>query len=152
MLRIPSLMIAGLVLALVPPLLAQAAERTQEAQNRELVVNFYNQFFNAHETERSTEVLADNYIQHNPGVPDGKAAFVDYFTDYFREHPDDRSEIERSAADGDLVWLHVHASHGENDRGEAVVDIFRVEHGLIVEHWDVIQPVPAESANDNTMF
>lgn len=58
----------------------------------------------------------------------------------------------RSAADGDLVWLHVHSTNGEADRGRAVIDIFRVEDGKIVEHWDVIQGVPAESANDNTMF
>ena len=58
----------------------------------------------------------------------------------------------RSAADGDLVWLHVQSTNGEEDLGEAVVDIFRVEDGMIVEHWDVIQTVPSEAANSNTMF
>lgn len=60
--------------------------------------------------------------------------------------------IVRSAADGDLVWVHTHAINGAEDRGQAVVDIFRVEAGRIVEHWDVIQSVPAPSANTNTMF
>ncbi|WP_457808447.1 nuclear transport factor 2 family protein [Kushneria sp. EE4] len=124
----------------------------QEESNRELVVDFYNQFFNEHETEKSGEVLAGDYIQHNPEVPDGKAPFVDYFSGYFKENPDYKSEIMRSAADGDLVWLHVHSTNGDEDQGEAVVDIFRVDDGKIVEHWDVIQAVPEESANDNTMF
>ncbi|WP_077528968.1 nuclear transport factor 2 family protein [Vreelandella utahensis] len=138
----------------VPTLSLAQPERDvqQEEANRTLVVNFYNQFFNEHETEQSSSVLAQDYIQHNPEVPDGKAPFVDYFAGYFQKNPDYQSEIVRSAADGDLVWLHVHSTNGEEDRGEAVVDIFRVEDGMIVEHWDVIQPVPEDAANDNTMF
>ena len=58
----------------------------------------------------------------------------------------------RSAADGDLVFLHVHSTGNPQDRGNAIVDIFRVDHGKIAEHWDVIEPVPEHAANDNTMF
>ncbi|WP_438768325.1 nuclear transport factor 2 family protein [Kushneria sp. TE3] len=150
-----SLGVATTALMLAVPAVSFAqSERDvdQEESNRELVVDFYNQFFNEHETEKSGEVLAGDYIQHNPEVPDGKAPFVDYFSGYFKENPDYKSEIMRSAADGDLVWLHVHSTNGDEDQGEAVVDIFRVDDGKIVEHWDVIQAVPEESANDNTMF
>ncbi|WP_447956056.1 nuclear transport factor 2 family protein [Vreelandella sp. EE7] len=133
---------------------AQTGERDLEAEeaNRELVVEFYERFFNDHETDEASEVVADDYIQHNPGVPDGKEPFVSYFSDFFEENPDSHADITRSATDGDLVWLHVHSTNGEDDPGEAVVDIFRVEDGMIVEHWDVIQIVPEESANENTMF
>ncbi len=41
---------------------------------------------------------------------------------------------------------------GPQDRGPALMDLFRVEHGKIVEHWDIIQQVPAKTANGNTMF
>ncbi len=58
----------------------------------------------------------------------------------------------RSPTEGDLVYLHVHSTNGTNDRGQAVVDIFKVEKGKIVEHWDVIQDVPEQAANENTMF
>ncbi|SPJ33755.1 nuclear transport factor 2 family protein [Kushneria phyllosphaerae] len=150
-----SLGVATTVLMLAVPAVSFAqSERDihQEEANRELVVDFYNRFFNDHDTEKSAEVLAPDYIQHNPGVPDGRAPVVEYFSSYFKAHPDYKSEIMRSAADGDLVWLHVHSTESDKDQGEAVVDIFRVNDGKIVEHWDVIQPVPDKSANDNTMF
>lgn len=150
-----SLGVATTALMLTVPTVSVAqSERDVEAEeaNRALVTEFYNQFFNEHETEQSSRVLAEDYIQHNPGVPDGKTPFVDYFAGYFQENPDYQSEIVRNAADGDLVWLHVHSTNGEEDRGESVVDIFRVEQGKIVEHWDVIQSVPEDAANDNTMF
>src|ERR1700746_4219896 len=68
-------------------------------------------------------------------------------------HPDARGEIKRVFVDGDHVILHSHW-HGlsDNPRGEAVVDIFRLEGGKVLEHWDVIQPIPETSANSNTMF
>ena len=123
-----------------------------EEANRTLVLNFYDRFFNKHEVVQAAEVVADNYKQHNPQVPDGKAPFVSYFAGYFKENPQSRARIVRSATDGDLVYLHVHSTSGPKDRGQAVVDIFRVQGGKIVEHWDVIQDVPEKAANSNTMF
>lgn len=136
------------VLAATPASRDLAAEEA----NRALVVEFYDQFFNAHEVEQAARVVADDYIQHNPHVPDGKAPFVGYFAGFFKENPEARARIVRSATADDLVYLHVHSTTGPNDRGQAVIDIFRVDNGMIVEHWDVIQDVPAEAANDNTMF
>lgn len=133
------------------PALAQDRDLAQEQANRDLVTGFYDRFFNGHDIA-AAEVVADDYIQHNPYVPDGKAPFVDYFTGYFAENPDSKARIVRSAADGDLVWIHVESTNGDKQPADAVIDIFRVEDGKIVEHWDVIQPVPAESANENTMF
>ncbi|WP_254814469.1 nuclear transport factor 2 family protein [Pseudomonas aeruginosa] len=124
----------------------------QEERNRQIVIDFYRGVFERHDVAKSAEVLVDGYIQHNPGVPDGKAPFVNYFTGFFKENPKARSTIVRSAADGNLVYLHVHSTNGEADRGRAIVDIFRVENGRIVEHWDVIQAVPEKAANANTMF
>ena len=130
---------------------AGGRDLTVEEANRDLVVDFYEKFFIEHDIA-SASVIADDYKQHNPGVPDGKAPFVDYFSGFFAENPESRGEVVRSATDGDLVFLHVRSTNGPQDRGEAVVDIFRVQDGKIVEHWDVIQAVPEDAANSNTMF
>lgn len=145
----------AMAVALVSSLsFAQNVEKNlqQEEENRQLVLNFYNLNFNEHKVEEAAEVMADDYIQHNPLVPNGKDAFVSYFSEFFPANPDDKSRIVRSAADGDLVWLHVHNTNNDSDRGHAIIDIFRVENGKIVEHWDVIQSVPEKALNDNTMF
>ncbi len=141
------------------PLLAQTAAMSLESRDlakeetkRQLVLKFYEDFFNGHKTIEAAEVVADGYIQHNPDVPDGKKPFVSFFTGFFKENPQSRARIVRSSVDGDLVYLHVHSTNGEGDRGQAVVDIFRVVDGKIVEHWDVIQNVPENAANKNTMF
>ncbi|MBB2830278.1 UNVERIFIED_ORG: putative SnoaL-like aldol condensation-catalyzing enzyme [Rhizobium esperanzae] len=122
-----------------------------EEANRKLVVEFYDRFFNKHAVEAAS-VVAEDYRQHNPQVPDGRKPLVSFFTGFFKDNPQSKAEIVRTAADGDLVWLHVHATNGADDRGEAIVDVFRVKDGKIVEHWDVIQAVPKEAANKNTMF
>ncbi|MDH7794825.1 MULTISPECIES: ester cyclase [unclassified Beijerinckia] len=133
---------------------AQSTQRNfaSEETNRKLVVEFYDRFFNKHETAEAAQVVADDYKQHNPNVPDGKQVFVSFFTKMFKDNPERRSRIVRSATDGDLVYLHVHSQLNANDLGSAIVDIFRVKDGKIVEHWDVVQKVPEKAANQNTMF
>lgn len=99
-------------------------------------------------------ISADKYIQHNPGGADGRAAFIEGFAAYV-EKTDFRCDIKRVIAEGDLVVVHNHCKENPadaNDRGSSVVDIFRVDKGLIVEHWDVEQAVPAQPKNHNTMF
>jgi predicted SnoaL-like aldol condensation-catalyzing enzyme len=122
-------------------------------ENKKTVVSFYNMVFRDHKPQEAVErYVGSQYIQHNPLVPDGKEVFVNFFTPFFKNFPDARSEIKRAIAEGDLVVLHVLSKMNKEDRGSAVVDIFRVEKGKIVEHWDVIQPIPEKSANTNTMF
>lgn len=131
---------------------AKARNIELEESNLRLVTNFYEQFFNQHDTKNSVKIISDDYIQHNPDVPDGKLPFINYFIDYFKSNPLSKAKIIRSATNGDLVFLHVHATNGVADKGQAVLDIFRVHNDIIVEHWDVIQEVPETSENKNTMF
>ena len=130
-----------------------AFSQNTEMKNKETVKAFYEMAFNAHRpTEAAKKYFGSKYIQHNPHVPNGAEPFYTYFEGYFKENPESHADIKRVMADGDLVMLHIHSTKNKADRGRAVVDIFRLEDGKIVEHWDTVQDVPEKSANSNTMF
>ena len=141
-------------LAVAVPLFALPAfarDLESEARNKALVLAFYQQLFGDKDVTAIDRYVAEGYIQHNPTVPTGRAPLRQLFEKVFAGAPKTQVDVRRVAADGDLVWLHVR-SPGPNGRLSAVVDIFRIEGGRIAEHWDVIQPVPEQAANDNTMF
>jgi predicted SnoaL-like aldol condensation-catalyzing enzyme len=123
-------------------------------ENKRNVIAYYERAFNDHEPEDAVErYVGSEYIQHNPMAPDGSDAFIAFVRGYVEQFPQLRVEIKRAIAEGDLVMTHGLLKTSPDDRGTAAADIFRVdENGKIVEHWDVLQPVPETSANDNTMF
>ena len=131
---------------------AQAQPQTERNQANALA--FYELAFNQHKVQEAADrYIGKTYLQHNPTVADGAQAFVDAFIPFLKENPQSRAEIKRVVAEGDLVVLHVFSRTSPQNKGEAVVDIFRFdENGKIVEHWDVIQPVPEKSVSGRGMF
>lgn len=131
---------------------ATAADSNDLEANKKLVVAFYNAAINQKDYDAAIKYLGDEYKQHNPTAADGKAGLKAFIEFLKARYPAQRGEIKRVIAEGDLVALHVHSTRGDGTPGRAIVDIFRVENGKVVEHWDVIQDIPQKAANPNGMF
>ncbi|MGS1105614.1 polyketide cyclase [Achromobacter xylosoxidans] len=140
---------AMLALALSP---AAHASAEQEAANKAAVLAFYEKGLNQKDADAALKYVGDRYVQHNPNAADGPEGFRKFIAFLRDKFPQSRSEIKRVFTDGDYVILHVHAVRQPGDRGSAIIDIFRLEQGKIVEHWDAVQPIPEQSANPNGMF
>jgi len=126
---------------------------TDPQTNKRNAVAFYEMMFNDCEPARAVDRFAGaDYIQHNPHVASGRQGFIDYFERMARDHPGKKVIVKRTVAEDDLVVLHCHQIWPD-DLEYAGMDIFRFDTaGKIVEHWDVLQTLPAESAHDNGMF
>lgn len=140
---------AMLALALSP---AAHASAEQEAANKAAVLAFYEKGLNQKDADAALKYVGDRYVQHNPNAADGPEGFRKFIAFLRDKFPQSRSEIKRVFTDGDYVILHVHAVRQPGDRGSAIIDIFRLEQGKIVEHWDAVQLIPEQSANPNGMF
>jgi predicted SnoaL-like aldol condensation-catalyzing enzyme len=143
-------LLAAVALLLARPVLA--ADTLQMEENKKTVRALYEAALNKKDFDEASKYLGSKYIQHNPNAadgPDGLKGFIGFLKDKF---PNNRSEIKRIFADGDYVIVHVHAVREPGTRGNAIIDIFKLENGKVVEHWDVVQPIPEKAANDNGMF
>ena len=132
------------------------AQPSGTAKNKKIVVDFYDLAFTQRMPTKAAlkYISPTTYIQHNPDGKDGRDAFINGFAK-FVENGTLKCVSKRAIAEKDLVVIHSHCLDNPadaKDRGQAYVDIFRVQDGKIVEHWDVGQPVPEKSANTNTMF
>ena len=146
-----ALVLATIALALTAQTAAAADPQQQEA-NKKAAVEFYEKGLNQKDFEAASKYFGPRYTQHNPNAADGPEGFKAFLQFLREKFPNSRSEVKRVFADGDYVILHVHAVREPGARGNAIIDIFKFENGKIVEHWDVVQPIPEKAANSNGMF
>lgn len=129
--------------------------RTQnEERNKANVRRIYKEIFNQGKTELVREFFSEKYIQHKPMLPNGPQAVVDFIQEKMSLNPKPSINIKHIMAEGDLVVVHSHVTTDPSDEcsGLAVFDLFRLENGVVVEHWDIIQDIPETTANGNSMF
>lgn len=128
------------------------ARTAAEQANHDLVIEMYNKVLIAMDSSAVDRYISPDYIQHSMLAPPGVDALKAFLDHVKVESPDAKQTIHRSFADGDHVIVHTHVERWPGDPGLAVVDIFRCDGGKIVEHWDVLQNVPASPVNPNSMF
>ena len=140
--------------ALIMALLGHAGAATADAEaNKALVRDYMTKLLVEKQVEQAVTQYADpNLIQHNPYIADGSAAVIGFLGNMLEQNPGFRYDIKRMIAEDDLVAIHAHVTFAPEDPGMAAFDLFRVKDGKVVEHWDVLQPVPEQSANGNSMF
>jgi len=146
------MLIAGAAIAFIAAHPALAADAKQMEENKKAVAAFYDAVLNQKDADAAIALMGNRYVQHNPGAADGPEGFRKFIGFLREKFPNSHSEIRRVFAEGDYVILHVHAVREPGTRGRAIVDIFRLENGKIVEHWDVAQDIPEKMPHNNGMF
>ena len=109
--------------------------------NKEVITAFYKEFFNDHIVESAKKYVREDYIQHNPGVAQGRQALMDAFADKFKEHPDFHLNIKFMIEENDMVAVYLKNVDPQGNTKCRVVDMYRLIDGKLAEHWDVRQPV-----------
>ena len=121
------------------------------AATRVVITDFARLFYLERDVRRAFETfVAPGYIQHNPGIPDGRDAAIAALTPMFSD-PGFHADLKRVLADGDYGVIHLHG-YRDGQHGGAVMDLYRVDGGRIVEHWDVIQPIPKTASNGHPLL
>ena len=134
--------------------------KSVEDRNKAVVLRYMLEVINEQKLHVLDEILAEDWIAHNPTEQNGRENLKALFGGFFKQMPDIHADVKRIIAEGDLVVVQSHYTLRKEDRGNdwapgsgATADIFRLEDGIIVEHWDVVQrPIPDKSVNGNSMF
>ena len=124
----------------------------EEQKNLDLVLGMFRNVLQPLDSSAVDRYISPDYVQHSQMAPPGRDALKAFLDWAARENPDNTQTLKRAFVDGDHVILHYHVVRWPGDLGFAVMDVFRIADGMIVEHWDVVQDVPAEPVNPSGMF
>lgn len=124
----------------------------QEEANKRLVMRMYEQVLQPLDAARVDAFFSPDYIQHNPLARTGAEGLKEFLVWARATSPDAEHRVKRVLVDGDFVVAHVHVIIKPGDRGNNVIDIFRIENGKIAEHWDAAQEIPESMLHSNGVF
>lgn len=120
--------------------------------NRKMVKEFLVQLYDKKQVREAFErYVSADYIQHNPSAENGREAAISFFEGFLNTSAILMS-VKRMIVEDDMVAVHMHLQLDSDSPGFAVIDVWRIDNGNIVEHWDVIQEVPKATVSGNSMF
>ena len=126
---------------------ATPAYQARTARNRAAFLDFVRLYYGERKVREAFDrYVAVDYQQHNPNIADGREAAVAWLLK-MTTGSTVRMDIRRITVDGDYAVVHLHASQGPADPGHVIMNLFRLRDGIIQEHWDVTQAVPATTAS-----
>jgi predicted SnoaL-like aldol condensation-catalyzing enzyme len=120
--------------------------------NKDAAITFLELAASREVREAYEKFVGSEFRHHNPFFEGTAEALMAGMEENARQNPNKVFEVKRAIAEGDLVAVHSHVRQRPDDRGAAVVHIFRFEEGRIVELWDLGQPAPEDSPNRHGMF
>ena len=123
-----------------------------EAANLQLVLDMFAHVLNPMDSAAVDRFIAPDYIQHNQAAAPGREGLKSFLDMIRAQTPDAVHDVKRAFVDGDHVTVHYHVRRWPDDLGWAVIDIFRIEDGMIAEHWDVMQDVVEGGPNPASPF
>lgn len=142
------LYVAVLAVAALFSIGSAQAETAQEARNKQIAIDFYNAALNEKNWEKAVKYIGDRYTQHSLYMQDGPGGLEELVARIKRDHPDNRGEIKRAFADGDLVVMHLHVTRHRGHLGWSVIEVLRLENEKVVEHWDMFRTVPESNGQE----
>jgi predicted SnoaL-like aldol condensation-catalyzing enzyme len=152
---IPLIAGASFLLAL-GSMFARASDASQAELNKKTVVEFCEKAFNSKDIEAATAYFGPQFIDHNPAASGDGTKDIEGFKRFLgflrNKFPQSHFEIKRVFAEGDYVIVHSHGVREPGTKGRAIVDIFRLDHGKIVEHWDAVQDILENAQNPHAFF
>ncbi|MET3803156.1 putative SnoaL-like aldol condensation-catalyzing enzyme [Nakamurella sp. UYEF19] len=128
--------------------------RNTEARNTAVVRRAFAEFYGGGRTERFAEFFDHGYIEHDPAIAAGRSGLLAWVRQTQAQRPRSITSIKRIIAQGSMVAVHSHRSTTPADEmtGTAVIELFSLRAGRIVEHWTYTQAVPATTRSGNSMF
>ncbi|MEL7428240.1 MAG: nuclear transport factor 2 family protein [Bacteroidota bacterium] len=141
----------------------------QEYENARLIIDFVQNLMNNHDFAYIKQTYGNHpYTQHNQTMVDGLKGVLGVVSGFAKRYPDYTYDVKHVYVDGPFVTLHSHATidkkhRGNPQKGLNIMDIWKVEDGIIHEHWDAVQPINGSMRflfwmsggkfkNDNTYF
>jgi predicted SnoaL-like aldol condensation-catalyzing enzyme len=125
---------------------------TMPVSHKEVALSFLRAAASGKAREAYQKCVAPGFRHHNAYFHGDAESLMKGMEENAAKNPNKVLEVKHALEDGDLVAVHSHVRMKPGDRGVALVHLFKFEGDRIVELWDLGQPVPESSPNENGMF